>query len=283
VDVVRPMPAEGVPKPGPAILAELITTRIGQIKLKRIPAGSFLMGSTDEDKEARSDEMPQHPVRITKPFYLGVYEVTQAQYEAVMGKNPSYFSATGEGKDTAAGQPNGQHPVDNISWLDAVAFCNKLSEREGLKPFYEIDETNVRVPDWNGPGYRLPTEAEWEYACRANTSTPTAAELGEYAWFDRNSENRTHAAGQKKPNGFGLYDMHGNVWEWCWDSYGDGYYKQSRVDDPIGPEIGYFRVFRGGGWGNTAGLCRAAYRRRHTQASSISGVGLRLARVPSVR
>ena len=130
-------------------------------------------------------------MRISKPFYLGVYEVTQAQYEAVMGNNPSYFSANGGGKDKVAGQSTGQHPVEKVSWLDAVIFCNKLSEREGRKPFYEIDGEEVRVPDWNGPGYRLPTEAEWEYACRANASTPTrysfgddAAELGEYGWFD---------------------------------------------------------------------------------------------------
>ena len=146
--------------------------------------------------------------------------------------------------------------LTGVSWFDAVIFCNKLSEKEGRKPFYEIDDKDVRVPDWNGPGYRLPTEAEWEYACRANASTPTrysfgddAAQLDEYGWFQVNS-SRPHPVGKKKPNGFGLHDMHGNVSEWCWDWYGEGYYKQSREDDPTGPAPrpapGLGRVFRGG-------------------------------------
>ncbi len=160
--------------------------------------------------------------------------------------------------------------MENVSWLDAVMFCNKLSEKEGRRPFYEIDGKDVRVPDWNGPGYRLPTEAEWEYACRANASTPSrysfgddAAELGEYGWFQGNS-SRPHPVGQKKPNGFGLYDMHGNVWEWCWDWYGEGYYKQSPEDDPTGPALspapGLCRVIRGGSSDFSASLVRSASR-----------------------
>jgi formylglycine-generating enzyme required for sulfatase activity len=269
VDVVRPMPAEGVPKPGPTILAEFITARIGQIELKRIPAGSFLRGSPDDDKDAGTDEMPRHEVRITRSFYLSIYEVPQAQYEAVMGKNPSYFSATGGGKDTVAGQSTAQHPVESVSWLGAVRFCNKLSDREGLRPFYEIDGQNVRVPDWNGTGYRLPTEAEWEYACRANASPPTrysfgdnAAELDEYAWFGSAfNEGSTHPVGEKKSNGFGLHDMHGNVWEWCWDLYNVSYYtKRSSYIDPSGPETGEARVLRGGSWRYDATDARSASR-----------------------
>jgi formylglycine-generating enzyme required for sulfatase activity len=270
---------------------EFITTRIGQIKLKRIPAGSFLMGSPDDDKEAFGREKPQHRVRISKPFYVGVYEVTQAQYEAVMGNNPSYFSPNGGGKEKVAGQLTDQHPVKSISWLDAVTFCNKLSEREGRKPFYEIDGKEVRVPDWSGPSYRLPTEAEWEYACRGNSSTPMrysfgddAAELGEYAWFGEDfSKGATHPVGQKKPNGFGLHDMHGNVWEWCWDWFGEDYYKQSPAADPTGPEVASDRVYRGGGWYNLPRYCRSAYRDRDAPGYRFSFLGFRMALVQSGR
>src|SRR5208282_2099013 len=125
---------------------DLVTTKVGQIKLKQIPAGTFQMGSPDG--AGYFDEYPQHEVRITRPFYLGVTEVTQAQYEAVMGNNPSSFSATGYGKDKVAGQSTGQHPVERVSWLDAVKFCNKLSELEGRRPFYEIAGGTVRVLDW---------------------------------------------------------------------------------------------------------------------------------------
>ncbi len=225
-------------------------------------------------------------MRIARSFYLSVYEVTQAQYEAVMGKNPSYFSATGGGKDNVAGQSTAQHPVENVSWLDAVLFCNKLSEREGLKPFYEIDGQNVRVPDWNGTGYRLPTEAEWEYACRANASPPTrysfgdnAAELGEYGWFDGNSAESNPPGREKKSNGFGLNDMHGNVWEWCWDLYNESYYtNKSSYIDPIGPETGDARVLRGGSWNDYATRARSADRDGYAPAGHSRVYGFRLAR-----
>ncbi len=256
---------------GPAVKTpssqDSITNSIG-MTLKLIPAGEFMMGSPDNDKDAGIEEKPQHRVRISKSFYLGVYEVTQAQYKAVMGYNPSSFPPNGDGKDKVAGQSTDQYPVEQVSWFDAVTFCNKLSAKEGRRPFYEIDDKYVRVPDWNGPGYRLPTEAEWEYACRANASTPTrysfgddAAQLDEYGWFQFNS-SRTHPVGKKKPNGFGLHDMHGNVSEWCWDWYGEGYYKQSREDDPTGPvaRVGLSRVFRGGGRINGASDARSASR-----------------------
>jgi len=177
---------------------ESIKNSIG-MTLTLIPAGEFFMGSPDEAIEAEKAEKPSHWVRISKPFYLGVCEVTQAQYESVMGDNPSHFSANGGGKDRVAGQSTDRYPVENVCWQDAIQFCNKLSEKEGKKPFYEIDGNDIRLPDWNGHGYRLPTEAEWECACRANASTPTrfsfgdnAGELGAYGWFDGNSEQRTH-------------------------------------------------------------------------------------------
>jgi formylglycine-generating enzyme required for sulfatase activity len=269
-----------------AVAPEFITTRVGQIKLKRIPAGEFLMGSPDG--EGFPPEHPQHRVQITQPFYLGVYEVTQAQFEAVMGVNPSWFSPNGGGWDRVAGQSTGRHPVEGVSWFDAVTFCNKLSVLEGRKPFYEIEGNTVRVPDWNGPGYRLPTEAEWEYACRARTRTRYSfgddqASLGEYGWFDGNSGLRTHPVGERRPNGFGLYDMHGNVWEWCWDGIDAGFYGKSPADDPRGPYRASDRVDRGGGWGSEPSLARSAYREGVAPEFWAFVLGFRLARGQSGR
>jgi formylglycine-generating enzyme required for sulfatase activity len=275
---------------GGSIAPELITTRIGQIKLKRIPAGSFLMGSQDDDKDAANDEKPQHRVRITRPFYLGVCEVTQAQYEAVIGDNPSYFSANGGGKEKVAGQSTDRHPVETVSWLDVVKFCNKLSEMEGRPAFYEIDGEKVRVPDWNRAGYRLPTEAEWEYACRGNVPTITrysfgddAGSLGEFAWYDDNAGGKTHPVGEKRPNGLGLFDMHGNVYEWCWDGYGDDYYKQSAEDDPRGLDGASSRVRRGGGWYSNPRHARSAVRYWNEPGLRYFDLGFRLAVVQSSR
>jgi len=252
--------------------------------LKLIPAGEFFMGSADDAIEAENQEKPSHRVRISKPFYLGVCEVTQGQYEAVMGNNPSHFSANGGGNGRVAGQSTDDFPVENVSWLDAIQFSNKLSEKEGKQPFYQIDGKHIRVPDWNGQGYRLPTEAEWEYACRANASTPTrfsfgdnALELGVYGWFDGNSDSRTHPVNQKRPNGFGLYDMHGNVWEWCWDWHLGEYYNQSSADNPTGPAGASDRVVRGGSWSREPRDCRSAYRNRGAPGHRDYFLGFRLA------
>jgi formylglycine-generating enzyme required for sulfatase activity len=272
---------EALPRPTPP---EYLTTRVGLIKLKRIPAGAFLMGSPEDDGEADDDEKPQHRVEIRKPFYLGVYEINQAQYQAVTGENPSWFSPNGGGKDKIAGRSTGEHPVENVSWLDAVKFCNKLSEMEGLKPFYEIHGEKVQVSDWTGPGYRLPKEAEWEYACRANAPTPqrytfgdNPGSLGKFAWYSENSGSATHPVGEKDPNGFGLFDMHGNVWEWCWDSYSASYYKGSTPDDPSGPTEATVRVIRGGGWRRDPRGCRSAIRSGRAPAYLGNSLGFRLA------
>jgi formylglycine-generating enzyme required for sulfatase activity len=258
--------------------------------LKLIPAGEFLMGSPDDDRDAENDEKPKHRVRITRPFYLGVCEVTQAEYKAVMGNNPSYFCQSGGGIGSVFGQPTDRYPVENVSWLDAVQFCNKLGEMEGRPPFYQIEKENVRVPDWSGPGYRLPTEAEWEYACRANAQTVTrysfgddAASLGEFAWYADNSVTGSRRVGEKRPNGFGLFDMHGNVWEWCWDGYGEGYYKESREDDPRGRDGASARVYRGGGWDCGPRGGRSAARSGHAPGIRGSSLGFRLALVQSGR
>jgi formylglycine-generating enzyme required for sulfatase activity len=203
----------------------LITNSIG-MQFKLIPAGTFEMG---EGKEA-------HAVALTQPFHLGVYEATQEQYEKVTGTNPSKFKGP-------------QNPVEQVSWDDAVEFCRKLSGSPAEKAA--------------GYVYRLPTEAEWEYACRAGTTTKYSfgdsdSELGDYAWYDENSGKTTHPVGGKKPNGWGLYDMHGNVWEWCQDWHGD--YPSRSVTDPTGAASGSLRVYRGGSWHYISGLCRSAYR-----------------------
>jgi formylglycine-generating enzyme required for sulfatase activity len=249
----------------------IITTRTAGIRLKLIPAGEFLMGSDKaHDPDARGNEQPRHRVRITRPFYLGLTEVTQGQYRAVTGQSPSHF----KGSDDL--------PVESVSWNDAIAFCNKLSELEGLKPYYQFGT----VAESGGEGYRLPTEAEWEYACRGGNPARYSfgndlAALGDYAWFFHNSGKQTHPAGQKRANGFGLFDMHGNVYEWCWDGYDANYYAQSPVDDPRGPSGAADRVFRGGSWSLLPQYGRAANRYRDAPGNRSLALGFRLARVQS--
>lgn len=237
-------------KQGKQTSLETITNSIG-LKLRLIPSGEFMMGSADSDKQADDSEKPQHRVEITSPFYLSVYPLTQAEYEKVMGDNPSWF----EGDEN--------RPVEVVNWFRAVEFCNKLSKLEELPLYYDLGEKVVSIV--GGTGYRLPTEAEWEYACRAGTSTRWSfgddeSKLGEYVWHDRNSRDSTHPVGEKKPNAWGLYDMHGNEFEWCWDWYGEDYYKNSPTTDPSGPTSGDERVLRGGSYKNVAWYLRSANR-----------------------
>ena len=267
---------------------QVITTRTAGIKLKLIPAGEFMMGSTDDDQNADKDEKPQRRVEMSRPFYLGVTEVTQAEYEAVMGANPSWFSSTGGGKDLVARQSTGRHPVEQVSWLDAVAFCNKLCELEGRRPFYRMNGKDVLVIDWNGDGYRLPTEAEWEYACRAWTTSRYSfgdedARANEFGWFGNNAGGRTHPAGEKRPTVFGLFDMHGNVWEWCGDWYGEKYYANGPAGDPRGTGEASSRVIRGGGWVLEPRNARSANRGRGVPGYRNSSLGFRVARGQSSR
>jgi len=251
------------PKQPAANQPKEITNSI-DMKLVLIPAGEFMMGSPDSDTDAEADEKPQHRVRITKPFYLGSTEVTQEQYERVMGQNPSWFCATGDGKVEVAGQNTRQFPVEWVSWEDAVEFCRRLSQKEGKT-------------------YRLPTEAEWEYACRAGSTTrycigDAPADLVEYAWYDENSDDTTHPVGQKKPNAWGLYDMHGNVWEWCADRFAEDYYRASPADDPNGPDSRVFRVLRGGAWYLQPWVLRSARRDSYPPRDRFHGYGFRVAR-----
>lgn len=210
-----------------------LTNTIG-MKFVLIPPGEFLMGSPDDDRHGLAPEKPQHRVTITKPFYLGVYEVTQLEFARMMRANPSNFKG------------DMKRPVEQVTWNHAVEFCRRLSAKERVR-------------------YRLPTESEWEYACRAGSTTrycfgDSESQLGEFAWYGDNSGKATHPVGQKKPNAWGLYDVHGNVWEWCADWYGTNYYRASPATDPTGPTTGSGRVSRGGGFDPAAVHCRSAKR-----------------------
>jgi formylglycine-generating enzyme required for sulfatase activity len=207
-----------------------------------ISGGRFLMGDKEEI------DAPPHEV-VVSDYYIDKYLVSQEQYEKVVGDNPSRWKGA-------------QNPVEQVRWSDAVKYCNLRSQSQGLQPCYNLKTWKC---NFEADGYRLPTEAEWEYACRAGTSTAyffgdDPARLSQYAWFDKNSGGRPRAVGQKEPNGWGLYDMSGNVWEWCNDFYKVDYYKESAGKDPTGPSESQTRVVRGGAWRFGAEQCRAGYR-----------------------
>ncbi|MDR2149619.1 MAG: SUMF1/EgtB/PvdO family nonheme iron enzyme [Spirochaetaceae bacterium] len=227
-----------------------------------VPAGTFMMGSNEGD----SDEKPVHRVTISKPFYMSKYEITQQEWRKVMGNNPSYFKGD-------------NLPVEKVSWYDAIEYCNRRSVNEGLTPAYMINGSSVT---WNrsANGYRLPTEAEWEYAARSGgKDTYTYAgsnSVDSVAWYDGNSGGSTQAVGTRAANSLGLYDMSGNVWEWCWDWYGS--YGNSAVTDPMGAASGSYRVRRGGGWNYDARDVRSAYRNDGTPTNRLYNLGLRVVR-----
>jgi serine/threonine protein kinase len=268
----------------PAPMTEKDDSKRPHIEMVRIEAGRFQMGSQESDRDAPDDEKPRHDIRITQPFLLGKFEITQEQYEEVMGKNPSQFHSNGRARGLVKGQDTRKHPVESISWMDAIAFCNRLSELHGFDPYYRIEKNTVTVR--GGNGYRLPLEAEWEYAARAGTTTRWASgddarSLDAFAWHAGNSGDHTHPVGEKKPNAWGLYDMHGNVPEWCWDRYDEAYYRQSTVSDPPGSGKGNGRVYRGGGWNHLAEQTRSAARNVLGTGYSVqTPVGMRVARNP---
>jgi formylglycine-generating enzyme required for sulfatase activity len=262
-----------------------ITNTIG-MKLRLIPPGEFTMGSTQEEidelLQAINDapsEGPQHRVKLAQPFYLGSYEVTQQQYQELMGVNPSHFSPTGPRKDAVKYLVTGQRPVDSVNWFDAIDFCNKLSDREQLSPYYVRVGEVVKIS--GGTGYRLPTEAEWEFACRAGTTTwwswsDDETSIAQHAWFNWNGNGRTQRVGELRANPFGLYDLHGNVWEWCWDWKGD--YATDTVTDPSGPFVGSARVLRSGAFVCSASECRSAMRGDHAPMYRHVTYGFRVTR-----
>ena len=238
------------------------------MKLKLIPAGEFAMGLPKSHKGIYSNSKPRHRVRITQPFYLGVTVVTEDQWESVMGTKPW------KGKPYVKKwfKKGAHYPATYVSWEDAVEFCEQLSAKEGVT-------------------YRLPTEAEWEYACRAGTTSlyhfgnNRDSRLGDYAWFQDDplydGQQYAHKIGQKKPNPFGLYDMYGNVREWCADWYDEGYYGVSPESDPKGPSEGSLRVFRGGCFFLSASCCDSASRNSNLPSERNESTGFRVARSPA--
>ncbi|HNY13210.1 MAG TPA: formylglycine-generating enzyme family protein [Candidatus Wallbacteria bacterium] len=232
------------------------------LEMVKIPAGTLQMGGDDNDPnkdpngfdDNRASQGPIHAVTISKNFYMGKYELTQGQWTKIMGSNPSHFK-------------NGDnYPVESVSWND---ICGKGAFLE-------------KINSLTGRAFRLPTDAEWEYACRAGTKTtfyfgddPSHKLIGNYAWYRDNSDKKTHPAGLKSPNAFGLYDMSGNVREWCGDYYGK--YADRAVTDPSGPTTGTLRIFRGGGWCDPAWGCRSAYRDPGAPSDRGVHIGFRLA------
>ena len=236
-----------------------VTNKFG-MNFVSIPAGTFTMGSSLEEKGRDRDEI-LHPVTITKAFYIQTTEVTQGQWQAVMGNNPSHFDQCGE-----------DCPVERVSWFDVQKFIGRLNKQEKSKT------------------YRLPTESEWEYAVRAGTTTPFAngtitrtgcdydPVLDRIGWYCGNSAYKTHRVALKQPNAWGLYDMHGNVWEWCQDWYDD--YPTGSVVDPSGPSIGLIRTNRGGSMSDFARFCRSANRIRYMPFDHTDDLGFRLVMEP---
>jgi len=230
----------------PASAAQVISTPSGA-EMVMIAGGEFLMGGDGDE-----DELPAHKVRVDS-FCMDRTEVTQRSFESLMGTSPSRF----KGPD---------RPVESIGWQAAAKYCNLRSAKEGLKPCYD---PRTLACDFGAGGYRLPTEAEWEYACRAGAAGGFSfgddpAPLGEYAWCKANADRATHPVAQKKPNAWGLYDMHGNVAEWCQDYYSPKAYESSGRENPRGPASGERRVLRGGSWRDGADSCRSAARASET-------------------
>jgi formylglycine-generating enzyme required for sulfatase activity len=250
------------------------------LRLAFIPAGAFRMGSPENEKDRNPDET-LHPVELTRAFYLGVYPVTQEGYEKVMGHNPSWFAPQGAGKSKVTGLDTRQFPVEMVSWDEALEFCDRLSQ----------------LPEERQAGrqYRLPTEAEWEYACRAGAATHAPFHYGRslssrQANFDGSFPyggapkgdylKRTTAVGSYPPNAWGLHDLHGNVWEWCHDWFSEHYYLSDEAGrDPHGPAAGTDkrRVLRGGSWNDYARYCRTAHRARSRPRNRRAFIGFRVA------
>jgi hypothetical protein len=211
---------------------DITIKRLPDLMTSEVPSGSFIMGSIFGLK----DELPEHKVEITKPLIVSVYEINQFYYYQVMRENNSKY------KDNRL-------PADSITWIKAIEFCNNLSILQGLKPVYTIFGENAQW-DTTADGWRLPTEAEWEYICRAGDTNDYSGstDLNKVGWYNMNSGLKPHPSGMKQKNAFGLYDLHGNLWEWCWDFYDSQYYEKAPAKNPKGPDAGSKHIARGGSY-----------------------------------
>ena len=282
-----------------AIVDQTKVSKSTNMQLTLIEPGEFVMGSLAEEVDRHQNEEP-HKVKMTKFFLMGTKEVTQKEYSDVMDERPSWFSAMGKGRSRVEKFETGVFPVDSVSWYDAIQFCNKLSEKDGVEKFYSVTKINrlsgaiteAKVTIQGGIGYRLPTEAEWEYACRAGTKTPyhfgKRGHGGNFQYIESTgygrsrslSLGRTTKTGSFQPNAWGLYDMHGNVAEWCWDWYSQSYYSRSPALNPAGPESGVlsYKVLRGGSFLVKQSSCRSATRYYTVRRGKHYYAGFRVAR-----
>jgi formylglycine-generating enzyme required for sulfatase activity len=245
--LIGPTRAEDPARESNRVIADLA------LDLIWVEPGTFMMGSANDEPERNKAEGPRTRVTLTRGFWLGRTEVTQAQYEAITGVNPSTFKTDG-----------GNRPVEHVSWLDAMAFCRKLTERERIAG---------RLP--GSYVYTLPTEAQWEYAHRAGATGAYPGEPDATSWYDRNSDATTHPVATKRANPWGFHDMAGNILEWCYDWYGD--YRGGAVTDPTGPGRGHYRIARGGSWRTDASLGRCAARSGGSEARRDYTIGFRIA------
>ncbi len=283
-----------------SILSDVSTSKSIGLEMVVIPAGEFQMGSPVAERGRQADEA-QHDVRITKSFLLGKYEVTQDEFHQIMKTAPAWFAKEAPGAAKLKKVETNRFPVERVSWFDAAEFCNKLSERDGYPPYYKFANIkrengsikNAEVSVAGGNGYRLPTEAEWEYACRARTTSRFhfgTQLLNSYAnakgvvntsyGLLSSGLGRTAKVGSYRPNDWGLHDMHGNVAEWCWDWYSRDYPGKAPVTDPHGPGAGVHRVMRGGSWLVSDASCRSASRFWHPPGEGAYFAGFRVARTP---